>query len=94
MEKRIVYGIVLFFLALAIPGLLAVDGVQGRRFAALEKEVARLETKQMELIESNRKLITGISVLSSSDRIEKIAEEELGMRKAQSSEIVRIQMKK
>jgi cell division protein FtsL len=92
MEKRIVYGIVLFFLALAIPGLLFLDSVQGKRFARLENEVTSLETKQVELIEDNRKLITGISVLSSSDRIERMADE-LGMRKATSGEIVRIQMK-
>ena len=38
----------------------------------------------------NKKLITDISLLSSSDRIEKIAEEDLGMRQAESKEIVRV----
>jgi cell division protein FtsL len=94
MKTKILYGAVLFLLALAIPGLLALDSIQGRRFTTLEREVTQLEKKQVELVESNRKLITGISVLSSSDRIEKIAEKELGMRKAESSEIVRIEMKK
>ena len=93
MKKRCVYGAVLFSLALAIPGLLILDSVQGRRFAAVAHEAAQLEKKQIELVESNRKLITGISMLSSSDRIEKYAEEELGMRKAASHEIVRIEMK-
>jgi cell division protein FtsL len=45
------------------------------------------------LIESNKALVTDISVLSSSERIEKIAVEELGMRKATSDEIVRVSIK-
>jgi cell division protein FtsL len=93
MKKKIVYASVLFFLALAIPGLLALDSIQGRRFSELEHEVTQLEKKQVELVETNRKLITGISVLSSSDRIEQIASEELGMKKADSDEIIRIEMK-
>jgi cell division protein FtsL len=93
MKKRCLYGAALFSLALAIPCLLVLDSVQGRRFASVEREVAQLEKKQVDLVENNRKLITGISVLSSSDRIEKYAEEELGMRKAASHEIVRIEMK-
>jgi cell division protein FtsL len=93
MKERWLYGAVLFSLALAVPGLLIIDSAQGRRFSAVEREVMQLEKKQIELVENNRKLITGISVLSSSDRIEKIAEEDLGMRKAQSHEIIRIEMK-
>ena len=49
--------------------------------------------KQADLVEQNKKLITDISVLSSSDRIEKIATEELEMRPAESDEIVRVEMK-
>ena len=37
-------------------------------------------------------LISDISLLSSTDRIEKIATEELGMHKAETSDIVRVQM--
>ena len=67
--------------------------VYREKYADLKKEVLSLERKQAELIEQNKKLITDISVLSSSDRIETIAEEELGMRKAESEEIVRVEMK-
>ena len=52
-----------------------------------------MEKKQIELVEQNRKLISDISVLSSSERIEKIAEGELGMRKANTEDIVRVEIK-
>ena len=80
----------LCLLALSIPGLLVLNGIQSSKYRTLKKEVEDLERKQESLIEENKKLITDISLLSSSDRIEKIAEEDLGMRQAESKEIVRV----
>ena len=74
-----------FFACLAtflIPVLLVFQAFQSYRYKKLSAEIKTLEKKQVELVEQNRKLISDISVLSSSERIEKIAEEELGMRKA------------
>ncbi|MDR3284592.1 MAG: septum formation initiator family protein [Treponema sp.] len=82
-----------FILAACIPALLALAGIQARRFSELEAEISRLEKTQAELVEENRRLITDISILSGSDRIETIAIEELGMRKAETGEIVRVEMK-
>ena len=79
--------------AMSIPLLLAVDSMQARRYTKLEQGVTALERKQKDLVEQNKKLITSISILSSSERIEKIASEHFGMRKATSSEIVRIDVK-
>lgn len=76
-----------------IPLLLALDAFQAHRYAKLKSELAKLEAKQVEIVEQNRKLISDISLLSSSDRIEKIAEEELGMHKAKSEDIVRVEIK-
>ena len=93
MKKRIRNFIKNFFLclvALGIPGLLILSGIQSSKYRTLQKEVIELERKQEALIEENKKLITDISLLSSSDRIEKIAEEDLGMRQAESEEIVRV----
>ena len=67
--------------------------VQSQQYMNIEKEVAELERVQKDLIESNKALVTDISVLSSSERIEKIAVEQLGMRKATSDEIVRVSIK-
>lgn len=87
--KTVLYCI----LALLIPCLLAVAGIQAHRYTDLENEVKGLEKKQTELIEENKKLIKEISILSSADRIEDIAQNELGMREAKSEEIVRVEMK-
>jgi len=76
-----------------IPLLLALDAFQAHRYAELKSELAKLEAKQVEVVEQNRKLISDISLLSSSDRIEKIAESELGMHKAKSEDIVRVEIK-
>jgi cell division protein FtsL len=83
-----------FFLAACIPALLAIDGIQSKRFAELDAEITGLEKTQVQLVEENRKLITGISILSSSDRIETIATRELGMRRAATDEIIRVEMKR
>ena len=91
-SNSILKTILLCFLALCIPALLVVDGIQSRRFMDLKQEVKALEKKQTDLVEQNKKLITDISVLSSSDRIEKIAQDELEMRPAESDEIVRVEM--
>lgn len=79
-------------MAVMIPGLLVAAGIQSFRYANLEKEIKGLEEKQVELIEQNKKLITEISILSSTDRIEDIAQNELEMRKAETEEIVRVEM--
>lgn len=83
----------LFLLALSIPGLLILNAVQSKKFKEQEDSVLELEEKQSEFVEQNKKLITEIGVLSNSDRIEKVAENELGMRKAESNEIVRVEMR-
>ena len=80
--------------AMAIPVLLVINSLQALKYKKLEREVSALEKKQVELVEENKRLVTNISLLSSSDRIEKIASEELGMHKAESEEIVRVEMKR
>lgn len=85
-------NLLICLVAISIPAMLALDGVQARRYATMEKEITGLEQRQSELIESNKNLITGISILSSADRIEKIAAEQLNMRLAESSEIIRVEM--
>jgi cell division protein FtsL len=80
-------------IAVAIPSLLVLDVVQAKRYGKLKKQVDDLESKQVELVEENKKLITDISVLSSADRIETIAAQQMGMHKAKTDEIVRVEIK-
>jgi len=88
--KNILRNTIVFMLALSIPALLALDSIESRRYTSLNNEVSKIERQQEILIETNKRLITDIGLLSSSARIEKIAIEKLGMHKAASDEIVRI----
>ena len=91
-KKELLSKILTCVLAISIPFLLLILGIQAKKYAELSKEVSDLEKKQEQLVEENKKLISDISLLSSTDRIEKIATEELGMHKAETSDIVRVQM--
>ena len=90
--KEITGKFFLCVIILAIPVLLCLYAVQARQYTNLVKEIKELELKQEKLIEENKKLVSDIAVLSSSDRIEKIAVEELGMHKAEAEDIVRVEM--
>ena len=92
-HKHVNEMIIVCIIAAAVPSLLILEGVQARRYENLSDEVSRLERKQETLVEDNKKKVTDISLLSSSDRVEKIAENELGMHKADTDDIVRIEMK-
>ena len=85
--------ILVYLFALLIPVLLILSAVHANRYAALKRELSGLEKSQVQLVEKNRELISEISVLSSSVRIERIAERDLGMHKAQKEDIVRVEMK-
>lgn len=95
MKRKVKSFFKTFFIILVvatIPTLLFFYAVQARKYTDLTKEVEDLEQKQEKLIEENKKLVSDISVLTSPKRIEKIAEEELGMHKADSEDIVRVEM--
>lgn len=83
-----------YVFALCIPLLLIVDTYQSAEYAKLEKEVLFIQGEEHDLIEANKRLLSGISVLSNPERIEKIARDTLGMRKADLSEIIRVEIKR
>ena len=84
--------ILICVLALSIPAMLTLYALQTKKYTDLTKEIAELEVKQEKLIEENKKLVSDISQLSSAERIERIAVEELGMHKAETEDIVRVEM--
>ena len=85
-------AILICLFALSIPVMLGLYAMQVKKYTDLSKEVLELESKQEKLIEENKKLVSDISQLSSAERIEKIAVEELGMHKAEAEDIVRVEM--
>lgn len=87
-------NIAAFVLALAIPVMLFSLVWQTSRYGDMERDVRELDRKQVEIITVNRRLISGITVLSTPERIERVATEDLKMRKAHADEITRIALKK
>jgi len=77
---------------LSIPALLCLYAVRTNQYSALTKEIAQIEKEEADLIEENKRLVGEISKLSSAERIEKIATEELGMHKAEKEDIIRVEM--
>jgi cell division protein FtsL len=84
--------ILLYFAALSIPAFLGLGAWQSGRYASLEGELKRLEAAQEEWIESNKRLIAGIAILSSSERIEHIARNDLYLRRVPPEEVLQIRI--
>jgi cell division protein FtsL len=81
-----------YALVLTMPLLLGLLVVQSARYAELERSVAEVEKAQGEWLESNKRLIMGISILSSSERIEHIASEELGLSRIEPEDVLQIRI--
>lgn len=79
-------------ITLFIPILLFLVVLQSSKYISVEREIKDYDKEQFKVIEDNKKKISGISILSRPERIEKIAVEELKMRKALSPEILRIEI--
>ena len=77
-------------LTFLIPLCLILTMIQSSRYASVESELNDYTERQYQLIEENKKKISAIAMLSSQERIEKIACENLKMRKAYASEIMRV----
>ncbi|MDR1930706.1 MAG: septum formation initiator family protein [Treponema sp.] len=79
-----------YLLVLSIPVLFGAAVMQSARYADLERELQNYEKIQQEWVENNKRLIAGIAVLSSPDRIEDIARDELGLEKKRPEEVLQI----
>ena len=90
--KDFIKAIILCILTASIAILMFLYAMQAKKYTDLSNEIEELENKQAKLIEENKRLISDISILTSAERIEKIATEELGMHKAESDDIIRVEM--
>jgi len=82
----------LYFFVLTIPLFLGLAAWQSVRYTELERDVRRLEAVQEDLVESNKRLIAGIAVLSSSSRIEQVAVYDLGLSKIRPEHVLQIRI--
>jgi len=90
--RDVLKKILVILLVLTIPVMLFLYAMQAKKYTELNREIVELERKQEKLIEENKRLVSDISVLTSADRIEKVAVEDLGMHKAETEDIVRVEM--
>jgi cell division protein FtsL len=84
--------LLLYFMAVSIPLFLALITWQSNRYRDLDRELSRLEQTQGEWIESNKKLIAGITEYSSPYRIEYIAENQLDLRKIRPENLLQVKI--
>jgi cell division protein FtsL len=75
-----------------IPLVLGLNAWQSFRYRELERELTELENAQEKWVESNKRLIAGIAVLSSSERIEYIALHDLGLIKKDPEDVLQIRI--
>jgi cell division protein FtsL len=72
-------------LALVLGGLLFLSTWQGYRFERLKRSVQELEAEQRDWLEQNKKLVAAAAVLGSPERIQRVAEGELGLKRLERS---------
>ncbi len=85
-------NVIAILLTLSVPFFLFISVWQSSRYSKMEKELVEYDKEQYRLIEENKRKISGVAILVRNERIEKIARDYLNMRKANSDEIVRIEL--
>ena len=83
---------VLYLAVFTIPVFLGLNAWQSSRYAGLRQEIKRLENAQAEWVESNKRLIAGIAVLSSPQRIEHIARTDLDLQKIKPENVLQVKI--
>ena len=84
--------LILYLAVITIPFFLGLAVWQSNRYLSLKLELDRLEQTQADWVEANKRLITGIAVLSSPQRIEHIAENDLNLRKIRPEDVLQIKI--
>jgi cell division protein FtsL len=84
--------LLLYLFVLTIPIFLGLAAWQSIRYTELDKQVRRLEAVQEDWLESNKKLIAGIAVLSSSSRIEQVALHDLRLSKMRPDYVLQVRI--
>jgi cell division protein FtsL len=82
----------LYFFVFTIPLFLGITAWQSVRYTELDRNVRRLEAVQEDWVESNKRLIAAIAVLSSSSRIEHVSVHDLGLSKMRPENVLQIRI--
>ncbi|MDR3145996.1 MAG: cell division protein FtsL [Treponema sp.] len=84
--------LLVYFVALTIPAMLALVAWQSARYVDLERQSSALVSQQEEWVESNNRLIAVIAMLSSSERIESRAQDQLGLKRIGPEDVLQIRI--
>ncbi len=90
---RTVKRILAALLIISVPLLLLAAVRQTARFQTLRAEALRLEALQRDWIEQNRKLFSGMAVLSSRSRVDEAARGTLGLEPVRPEGVLRIEIR-
>jgi cell division protein FtsL len=80
----------ILFVALLVVSLFFMGTWQGFRYQQLVREVRALEEEQKSWLEKNKKLIAGLAVFNSPERIEHIARDELKLNRIDNSRVIKV----
>ena len=83
------YGF-LYFMVFTVILFLGITAWQSVRYSDLEKQTRVLEADQERWVETNKRLIAEIAALSSSERVENIALNDLGLLKIEPENVLQI----
>jgi cell division protein FtsL len=89
MLKRYLF---LYVAVITIPLFLGLTVWQSERYYRLKRELERLEQMQADWVQANKRLITGNAVLSSPQRIEHIAKNDLNLQKIRPENVLQIKI--
>ncbi|OHD14250.1 MAG: hypothetical protein A2Z96_06075 [Spirochaetes bacterium GWB1_48_6] len=81
---------VLIFMALSLPLFVFLNVAQSYDYEKRNREVKAMEAQQREWVEKNKQVIAGISVLSSPERISKLAENDLDLELIPSQSVIKV----
>lgn len=82
-----------YLLAASIPVILGATVAQTFRHQRVVAELRALEDEQREWVEENQRLIAGIAVLSSAERIEDLAKTHLGLSKVEPEKVLMVRIR-
>jgi cell division protein FtsL len=88
MKRRLL----IYFAALTIPAMLGLVSMQSARYLDLEREIAALEKEQGEWVDGNNSLIAAVAMLSSSERIDRISRDQLGLVPIRPEDVLQIRI--
>lgn len=80
----------LIFMALSLPLFVFLNVAQSYDYEKRLREVKAMEAQQKEWVEKNKQVIAGITVLSSPDRISRLAEEDLDLELLNSDKVIKV----